>query len=112
MHAKKRKPYLGRWRIVEIETWDQEYVDLVTEGNFTFGKDGMGNFEFGAIKAETDYSIEEFGNTERAEFSFEGYDEYDPVSGRGWVIIENDTLKGKIFFHAGDDSEFKAKKIK
>ena len=72
----------------------------------------MGNFEFGAIKAETDYSIEEFGNTERAEFSFEGYDEYDPVSGRGWVIIENDTLKGKIFFHAGDDSEFKAKKIK
>jgi hypothetical protein len=112
MHGKKRNPYLGRWRIVEMETWDQEYVDLVTEGNFTFGKDGMGNFEFGAIKADTDYTIEEIGNTERAEFSFEGYDEYDPVSGRGWVIIENDTLTGKIFFHAGDDSEFKAKRIK
>ena len=110
--GKKRNPYRGRWRIVEMETWDQDYVDLVTEGNFAFGKDGIGSFEFGAIKAETDYSIEEFGNAERAEFSFEGYDEYDPVSGRGWAIIENDTLIGKIFFHAGDDSEFKAKRIK
>jgi hypothetical protein len=87
-------------------------VDLVTVGNFTFGKDGIGNFEFGAIKAETDYSIEKFGNNERVEFSFVGQDEYDPVSGRGWVIIENDILTGKIIFHAGDESEFKAKKIK
>ena len=44
--------------------------------------------------------------------SFEGQDEYDPVSGRGWVIIEDDTLKGKIFFHAGDESGFKAKRTK
>jgi hypothetical protein len=93
-----------------MEMWDQDYVDLVNEGNFTFGDDGIGNFEFGAIKAETDYSIETIGNTERVDFSFEGYDEYDPVSGRDWVIIENDILSGKIFFHAGDDSEFKAKK--
>jgi hypothetical protein len=112
MNMVKKNPFLGRWRIVEMETWDQDYVDLVTEGNFTFGKDGMGNFEFGAIKAEIEYLIEEIGITERAEFSFEGFDEYDPVSGRGWVIIENDTLSGKIFFHAGDDSEFKAKKTK
>jgi hypothetical protein len=107
---KRINPYLGRWRIIEMEMWDLDYVDLVNEGNFTFGDDGIGNFEFGAIKAETDYSIEKFGNTERVDFSFEGYDEYDPVSGRGWVIIENDILSGKIFFHAGDDSEFKAKK--
>jgi hypothetical protein len=110
--GKKRNPYLGRWRIVEMEMWDQDYVDLVTEGHFTFGKDRTGNFEFGAVVAETDYSMEEFGNTERVEFSFVGQDEYDPVSGRGWVIIENDILTGKIIFQAGDESEFKAKKIK
>ena len=110
--GKRKNPYLGKWRIIEMEMWDQDYIDLVTEGHFTFGKDGIGNFEFGAVVAETDYSIEEFGNTERVEFSFEGHDEYDPVSGRGWVIIENDTLTGKIVFHAGDKSEFKAKKIK
>ncbi len=110
--GKKDNQFLGSWRITEMETWDQDYVDLVTVGNFTFGKDGIGSFEFGAIKAETDYSIEVFGDNERVDFSFEGYDEYDPVSGRGWVTIENDTLTGKIFFHAGDNSEFKAKKIK
>ena len=110
--GKKKNQYLGSWRITEMETWDQDYVDLVTVGNFTFGKGGIGNFEFGAIKAETDYSIEVLGNIERVDFSFEGYDEYDPVSGRGWVTIENDTLTGKIFFHAGDNSEFKAMKIK
>ena len=110
--GKKKNQYLGSWRITEMETWDQDYVDLVTVGNFTFGKDGIGNFEFGAIKAETDYLVEVLGNIERVDFSFEGYDEYDPVSGRGWVTIENDTLTGKIFFHAGDNSEFKAMKIK
>ena len=110
--GKSRNPYLGRWRIIEMEMWDQDYVDLVTEGHFTFGKDGFGNFQFGAVVGETDYSIEELGTTERVEFSFEGQDEYDPVFGRGWVIIEHDTLKGKIFFHAGDESEFKAKKTK
>ena len=95
---KRRNPYLGRWRIIEMEMWGQDYVDLVTEGYFTFRKDGFGNFQFGAVVGETDYSIEELGNTERVEFSFEGQDESDPVSGRGWVIIEHDTLKGKIFF--------------
>ena len=95
-----------------MEMWDQDYVDLVTEGHFTFDKDGFGNFQFGAVVGETDYAIEEYGNTKRVEFSFEGQDEYDPASGRGWVIIEDDHLKGKIFFHAGDKSEFKAKKTK
>ena len=110
--GKRRNPYLGRWRITEMEMWDQSYIDLVTEGHFTFGKDGWGNFQFGAVVGETDYSIEEIENTERVEFSFEGHDEYDPVSGRGWITIEHDTLKGKIFFHAGDESEFKAKRTK
>jgi len=110
--GKRRNPYLGKWRIFEMEMWDQDYIDLVTDGHFTFGKDRIGNFEFGAVVAETEYSIEEFGNTERVEFSFVGQDEYDPVSGRGWAMIENDILTGKILFHAGDESEFKAKKIK
>lgn len=110
--VKRINPYLGKWRIIEMEMWDQSYVDLITEGYFAFGKGEFGNFQFGAVVGEIDYSIEELGNNERVEFSFEGQDEYDPVSGRGWVIIEDDTLKGKIFFHAGDESEFKAKRTK
>ena len=108
--AKKKNAFVGRWRIIEMEMWDQDYVDLVVEGNFTFDNNGFGSFQFGVVVGEIDYKIEKVNNIERLEFSFEGQDEYDPVSGRGWATIEQETLKGKIIFHAGDKSEFKAKK--
>lgn len=34
----------------------------------------------------------------------------DPASGRGWAVIENDELHGRIFIHQGDDSAFRARK--
>jgi hypothetical protein len=37
------------------------------------------------------------------EFSWEGNDECDPASGRGWAVLEEDgSLCGRIFFHLGD----------
>ena len=43
------------------------------------------------------------------EFSWEGNDEMDPASGRGWAALSPDgTLEGRIFFHMGDDSWFRA----
>jgi hypothetical protein len=43
------------------------------------------------------------------EFSWEGNDECDPASGRGWAVLEEDgSLCGRIFFHLGDDSGFTA----
>jgi hypothetical protein len=43
------------------------------------------------------------------EFSWEGNDECDPASGRGWAVLEEDgSLRGRIFFHLGDDSGFTA----
>ena len=37
------------------------------------------------------------------EFSWEGNDESDPASGRGWAVLEeNGSLRGRIFFHLGD----------
>jgi hypothetical protein len=35
-----------------------------------------------------------------------------PTQGRGWAVMTGDELRGMIFFHAGDDSEFVAKKKK
>ena len=41
------------------------------------------------------------------EFSWEGNDECHPASGRGWAVLEEDgSLRGRIFFHLGDDSGF------
>ena len=42
-----------------------------------------------------------------AEFSWQGKDERDDASGRGWAVIEGrGTLAGRIDFHQGDDSAF------
>lgn len=45
--AKKSKspnPFMGRWRIVSMEMWDQDYVDEEEEGYFEFTDNGWGEF--------------------------------------------------------------------
>jgi hypothetical protein len=102
--------YIGKWRIIEMEQWDQDYIDLVVPGYIAFGDDNMGAFQFGTVEGALDYRIEPYGTGERLEFSWEGSDEMDPVSGRGWAIIQEGQLQGRIYFHEGDDSEFVAVK--
>ena len=98
--------YLGTWRIIEMEQWDQDYIDLVVPGYITFREDSLGEFQFGAVHGDLDYHIEPYQGTERLEFSWEGEDEMDPVSGRGWAIIEDGRLQGRLYFHEGDESGF------
>jgi len=43
------------------------------------------------------------------EFSWDGTDEGDQVSGRGWAsLVDDATIAGHLFFHMGDDSGFRA----
>ncbi len=45
------------------------------------------------------------------ESSWQGSDEGDDVSGRGWAALNPDgTLEGHIYFHLGDDSAFRAER--
>jgi hypothetical protein len=103
------KPFIGTWVIVEMEAWDQEYVNMEVPGHFTFRKDGTGHFQFGLVQGEMDCRIETDHGRERIGFSWEGNDELDPVCGRGWAVIENEELRGRIFFHLGDDSMFRGR---
>ena len=57
----KTNPYLGKWRIIEMEMWDQDFVDMETEGHFTFEKDKTGDFQFGLVKGQIDFRIEKNG---------------------------------------------------
>ncbi len=77
-------------------------------GHFTFGRDGTGRFRFGLVQGEMDCRMEIASGKARIEFSWEGNDELDPVCGRGWAWIEQEELRGRIFFHMGDDSAFRA----
>ena len=108
--ARKKNPYIGKWRILEMELWDQDYVDEITEGHFTFEKDGLGYFQFGLVEGKIDYRIEKCGELERIEFSWEGQDENDLAMGRGHATLKENMLEGRFYFHLGDDSWFRAER--
>jgi hypothetical protein len=62
---KRINPYLGKWRIIEMELWDKDFIDMETEGYFQFGDDEMGVFQFGLVQGQIDYRIEKAGGIER-----------------------------------------------
>ena len=46
---------------------------------------------------------------DRVEFTWEGVDEGDQVNGRGGAsLVDDETIEGRVFFHLGDDSSFRA----
>jgi len=101
-------PFVGKWSIVEMDNWDLEYVHMEVPGHFTFKKGGLGNFHFGLVQGDMDCRMEERDGKVCLEFSWIGGDEMEPMSGRGWAEIRDDELAGRIFFHRGDESSFRA----
>ncbi len=99
---------IGRWRIVEMDLWDQEFIDLVSPGKITFARGGRGEMHFGAVDLSLDWRVAD--TKDRVDFSFEGFDEGDEVSGRGWAQATGAKVTGNIAFHLGDESGFLAKK--
>jgi hypothetical protein len=108
--AKSGRLVQDRWRIVETEMWDQKALDLVVPAHFTLERNGMGEMQLIAIGASIDYRLERRGGATVIEFSWSGFDEMDPASGRGWATLEGDTMRGKLFIHQGDESGFTAKR--
>jgi hypothetical protein len=96
----------GRWRIIEMELWDRASLDLVEPAFIDFAADGTGEFRFIAVRGWIDWRADERG---RLDFTWDGVDEGDQVNGRGWALADgNGSLIGRIYFHRGDDSSFRA----
>jgi len=103
---------IGRWRITEMDNWDQEAVDLVQSGFIEFDDDGLGGLGFIVVTGELDCRDADHDGKPGVEFSWQGSDEGDDVSGHGWVALNPDgTLEGHIYFHLGDDSAFRAERF-
>ena len=100
----------GRWRIVETEMWDQEALDLVVPAHITFEPSGLGEMELIAIGASIDYRLDQVDGSPIVEFSWWGFDDMEPTSGRARAAVERDTMSGKLFIHQGDESRFVAKR--
>jgi len=106
-----KNPFLGRWRIIEMEQWDRDYIDLVVPGYIEFEKDNLGSFQFGTVQGGLDCRLETGAECERVEFSWEGVNDNDPGSGRGWAELRDGQLYGRLYIHCGDDSWFKARRV-
>jgi hypothetical protein len=89
--------------------WDREAIDLDEPGFIEFAADRTGRVRFIAVTGGLDCRAIERGGRPGVEFTWEGADEGDQVSGRGWaVLVDDDTIEGHLFFHLGDDSSFRA----
>lgn len=109
--GKTVSPLAGRWRIVEMDSWGREDIDLIEPGFIEFPKGQQGEFGFIAVHGWMDCRW--VGNKGRpgVEFSWEGNDEGDAVGGRGWAaMVDAQTIKGRIQFRGGEGSGFQAKR--
>jgi hypothetical protein len=48
------KAFAGRWRIVEMDNWDSDFLDLVGEAHLTFNGKSDGEIAFGALRGFLD----------------------------------------------------------
>ena len=104
-------PFAGRWRIVSMSAWEQDYIDEEEEGFFEFDGKG-GEFHFGYVQGSMDCKPTTRDGEPAVEWTWDGNDEMDPAQGRGWAVLKGEELHGMIFFHGGDDSEIVATRKK
>lgn len=101
--------FTGTCIITEMELWDAEYFNMEIQAYIRIGVDGLGDFQFGLVSGEIDGEVVKLGKAERFEFTWEGQDEMDPVSGSGWLKSTGQNgVEGRIKLHLGDGSAFKA----
>lgn len=96
---------IGRWRIVEADLWDIDYLDLVAPAMLIIGDDGHGEIAFGAMQGGLDL---EYGST-MVFFTWAGFDEMDEVAGTGSAeLLDDGSLEIEFQRHLGDETVLKA----
>jgi hypothetical protein len=103
-----QNPVVGRWRILEADLWDRNYLDLCGPAHLSVRADGVGEIAFGAMQAslDVDYGPDEIG------FTWAGFDEMTEVSGTGSAELQDDgSLLIEFEYHLGDEAVLKAERI-
>jgi len=101
--------FIGKWYISEMEMWDKDYIDAEVRGYILFNEDGSGEFQFGYVHGfmNCKYTIKD-NDEDIVEFTWEGNNECNLASGRGYAKLSENSIIGEIYIHNSDDSEFKA----
>ena len=110
--SKQPNPFTGRWRIISMSAWEDDYLDEEVEAYIEFDTQGGGDFQFGCVQGQIDCRIKTRDGKPAVEFSWEGGDGADgtPLTGRACAILDSGELHGEFCIHLGDDSDFVAKK--
>lgn len=92
-----------------MELWDRDAIELLGPAFIEISPNNQGSFRFIAVEGWMDIRPVEREGVPGIEFSWDGNDECDPASGRGWATVSADgSLHGRIYLHMGDDSSFVA----
>jgi len=107
MSASANCQLVGRWRIVEADLWDRDYLDFCGPAMITIADHGRGEIAFGALQAglDIDYNRSSIG------FTWEGFDEMDEVPGGGSAeLLDDGSIRIEFAYHNGDEAVLKAKR--
>lgn len=77
---------------MERDRWDRDAIDLLEPGFIEFAGDGTGQFGFIAVRGWMDCRSTERDGRTGVEFSWDGEDDGEQVSGRGWAAVVADAL--------------------
>jgi hypothetical protein len=98
---------IGRWRIIEADLWDRDYLDLVAPAMLLIRADGRGEITFGAMQAGLDLEY----SRSMVIFTWAGFDEMDEVSGSGSAeLLHDGSLAIAFAYHLGDEAVLKAER--
>ncbi len=103
------KIYPGRWRIVSMECWDADYFDMEVAAHITIEDDLSGEFQFGCVLGQMNGRLSP-RTAAYYRFTWSGFDENDPVSGRGWLRADGNCAEGCIEFDLGERSKLVARR--
>jgi hypothetical protein len=107
MMAIRDHPLIGKWRIVEADLWDRDYLDLVEPASITIRADGHGEIAFGAMQASLDLEY----SPSTVFFTWAGFDEMDEVSGSGSAeLLDDGSIEIEFAYHLGDEAVLKARR--
>jgi hypothetical protein len=97
---------LGKWRIVELPGYEDDYADMVEPAYILLGAT-RGEFAFGCVTG----AFAGGGDHTSIAFDWNGNDEMDEACGSGWVELQADgSLQGGICFQDGDEIPFIARR--
>jgi hypothetical protein len=67
--SKPRSPFLGRWHIVSMSMWEEDYLNEEVQAFIEFDDKGGGSFQFGYVQGIIDYRGSLRDGQSAAEFS-------------------------------------------